>query len=207
MCANDEAVFHACYRDQSPLPRKFCDHPLFERSDTGASDTGCQFARIDKYLFGLTSTGQDMFKCFFDAPEILLSKYHWDKETIDELMAGEGWAGERLSYADAMERIKKLADLIINYPDGSILFMFSRSKVDFNVEIYSTDELNFIEGFIIASIDSENYSEFLSIIVNEENIIEIEGDYGLNEAPDDNPWHILYDGYKLWFEGHEIYPN
>ena len=57
--------------------------------------------------------------------------------------------------------MEKFAEFIINYLNGNILFTFSRSKVDFNVEIYSTDDLNFIEGFIIASINSENYREKL----------------------------------------------
>lgn len=200
-CKN-EPVFHAIYREPGPLARKFCDHSLYKAPQGSPS----QFARIDKYLFGLTKTGLDMFRCFLDEPELLASKYGWNKEVITEIMQGEGWTGERLSYAAAMERMKSLADIVVDYDDGGILFMFSRKKVDFDVEVYSTEGLDFLEGFVIASIDSENYQDYFSLIVNELNIMEIECDYGLNQYPDNNPWDIIYDGRKLAFSGHEIYP-
>lgn len=201
---NDGPFFHAYYREPGPLPRSACDHALFPSVN---KDSDCQFARIASYLFGLTKTGLDMFKDFLDAPELLVSEYNWDKEVIKEIMEGAAWAGERLSYQEAMGRMKSLADLIVKYDDGSMLFLFSRTKVNFNVEVYSTSGLDFIEGFIIASIDSQNYMEFISIIVNEANMVEIEGDYGLNEYPDDNPWKIIYDGLSLNFGKHKISPQ
>lgn len=204
---NNKPLFHAYYREPEALSRKYCDHQMFPVTNKDNSKPHCQFARIDKYIFGLTRTGIDMFKCFLDAPELLVSKYGWNKDVIKEITDDEGWTGERLSFSEAMERMKSLADSVVNYQDGSILFLFSRNKVDFNVEVYSTEELDFIEGFLIASIDSENYEDFFSLIINEENIIEIECDYGLNEPPDDNPWGIRYDGLKLALDGHEIYPK
>lgn len=199
--------FHAYYREPSLLARKYCDHPLFPVTNKNNIESNCQFAKIDKYIFALTQRGLDMFKCFLDAPELLISKYGWNKDVIKEITDGEVWGGERLSFPEAMERMKSLADITVTYPDGSLLFLFSRNKVDFNVEVYSTKELNFIEGFIITSIDSKNYKDFFSLIVNEENIIEIECDYGLNDYPDDNPWGIRYDGLKLSFAEYEIYPK
>lgn len=202
--SKNEKFFHAYYREPGPLARKYCDHALFPVS---AGKSSCQFARINQYLFGLTQKGLDMFKCFLDAPELLVSKYGWSKDVIQEIINGEDWTGERISYHDATARMKSLSDIAVTYPDGSVLFLFSRNKVDFNVEVYSTPGLDFIEGFLIASIDSENYEDFFSLIINEENIIEIECDYGLNEPPDDNPWGIRYDGLKLTFGEHEIYPK
>lgn len=205
--SKSEPVFHAYYREPGPLPRKACNHKLFQAPDRGEKGHHCQFAKIDTYLFGLTKTGLDMFKSFLDDPKLLVSKYGWNEDVIDEIIQGEGWTGERLSYSGAMERMKNLADVVANYDDGSILFMFSRNKVDFNVEVYSTEGLDFIEGFIIASIDSENFQDYFSLIINEVNIIEIECDYGLNEPPDANPWNIRYYGRKLTFGEHEIYPE
>lgn len=199
--------FHAYYREPGPLARKYCNHHLFTVNNKDDTKPHCQFAKIDKYIFGLTKTGLDMFKCFLDSPELLVSKYGWNEDVIQEIIDGEGWTGERLDFSEAMERMKSLSDITVDYPDGSILFLFSSNKVDFNVEVYSTEGLDFIEGFLIASIDSENYEDFFSLIINEVNIIEIECDYGLNDAPDDNPWGIRYDGLKMTFDKHEIYPK
>lgn len=71
----------------------------------------------------------------------------------------------------------------------------------------STPDLNFLEGFLIASIDSGNYMDYFSLMINELNIIEIECDYGLNPFPDGNPWNVLYDGLKLKIGKYEICPS
>lgn len=197
--------FHAYYRNPGPMDRKFCDHALFLNEDAKRGES--QFARIDKYLFGLTKIGQDMFKCFLEDPDQLITKYSWKNEVIDEIKRRESWTGERLSYNNAMGRMKDLADTVINYHEGSILFVFSRKKINFNVEVYSTKGIDFIEGFLIASIDSGNYKDFFSLIINEMNIIEIECDYGLNKYPDDNPWNIIYKDNKLSFHGNIITPD
>lgn len=198
--------FQAYYREPGPLPRKECYHALFEAPEK-AGDSSCQFAKIDKYLFGLTRKGIEMFKCFFDAPQALVKTFGWSQDVIDGLLDGAQWAGERLASEAAFKRMDSLADIRLDYPDGSVLYLFSRGKMDFNVEIYSTPELDFLEGFLIASIDSDNYLDYFSLIIYKGNIIEIECDYGLNPPPDDNPWEILYDGCKLIFGDQELLPG
>ena len=202
----EKPYFQAHYRNPGPLPRRHCDHALFPLPEGRSYEDGCQFAKIDTFLFGLTKKGLELFKCFLDSPELLASEHGWNPESVKEIV-DEGWAGTRLSFAEAMERMKSLADIVQNYDDGSILFVFSKDKVDFNVEVYSTPALDFIEGFIITAVESEKYTEYFSLAIFEGNIIEIECDYGLNEPPDDNPWGVRYDGDKLSFGEYEILPE
>lgn len=203
--SEERAFFHACYRDSGLLPRSACDHSLYQLPFP--AEDGRQFARIDKYLFGLTKKGLDMFRCFLDCPELLVTKYGWNSNVVEEIKQAADWTGERLSFEEAQKGMRQLADHVAEYEDGSILFIFSRNKVDFNLEVYSTPCLDFLEGFLIASIDSGNYRDYFSLIINELNIIEIECDYGLNPYPDDNPWKVLYDGLKLKIGEYEIYPS
>lgn len=139
--AEEKPFFQASYREPGLLPRSACDHDLYQLPTP--VENGCQFARIDKYLFGLTKKGLDMFRCFLEDPELLVSKYGWKREVVEEIRQKADWTGDRLSFEQAQKRMRQMADIVLDYEGGGILFIFTRNKVDFNVELfYSGSELS-----------------------------------------------------------------